>query len=67
MKGSETMANQDIRRYAKQNGVKLWQVAKVMGVSEPTMTRLLRQELSESKKTEFIRIINELAARNTNE
>lgn len=55
------MANQDIRNYAKQNGVKLWQVAKVKGISEPTMTRLLRQELPESEKATFRRIINELA------
>lgn len=60
------IANQDIRKYAKAKGVKLWQVAKVKGISEPTMTRLLRQELSESEKSEFIRIIDELA-KNTNE
>ena len=58
------MANQDIRSYAKKNGVKLWQIAKVKGISEPTMTRLLRQELSEDEKVAFIRIINELAALN---
>ena len=57
------MANQDIRRYAKQNGVKLWQVAKVKGISEPTMTRLLRMELSDDEKATFRRIIDELAAR----
>ncbi len=59
------MANQDIRIYARERGVKLWQVAQVKGISEPTMTRLLRYELSEKDKTEFKRIINELSARNT--
>lgn len=58
------MKNQDIRSYAKQNGVKLWQIADVKGVSEPTMTRLLRHELPEAVKAEFIRIIDQLAARN---
>lgn len=57
------MANQDIRTFAKQNGVKLWQIAKVKGISEPTMTRLLRQELSKEEKATFRRIITELAAR----
>ncbi len=57
------MANQDIRSYAKQKGVKLWQVANVKGISEPTMTRLLRQELSESDKAEIKRIIDELSER----
>lgn len=58
------MANQDIRSYAKQNGVKLWQIADIKGVSEPTMSRLLRHELPETMKAEFIRIIDQLAARN---
>ena len=56
------MANQDIRKYARQRGVKLWQVAKEKGISEPTMTRLLRTELSEDEKATFSRIINELAS-----
>lgn len=55
------MANQDIRIYAKQNGVKLWQVANVKGISEPTMTRLLRNELSEEAKADFRNIIDTLA------
>ena len=55
------MANQDLRAYAKQNGVKLWQIANYKGISEPTMTRLLRQELSTNEKNDFIRIINTLA------
>lgn len=58
------MANQDIRKYAKQNGVKLWQIANTMGISEPTMTRLLRLELPEQDKIKIIRIINELSAQN---
>lgn len=57
------MANQDIRSYARQNKVKLWQVAKVKGISEPTMTRLLRNELPDNEKATFRRIIDELAAR----
>ena len=56
------MANQDIRIYARQKGVKLWQIAKVKGISEPTMTRLLRFELPDDEKATFRRIINELAS-----
>lgn len=59
------MANQDIRSYAKAKGVKLWQIADVKGVSEPTITRLLRRELPEAEKAEIIRIIDELAARSS--
>lgn len=58
------MFNQDIRRYAKQYGVKLWQIANIMGISESTMTRLLRLELPEKDKTKIVRIIDTIAARN---
>lgn len=55
------MYNKDIRAYAKENNVKLWQIAKAMGISEPTMTRKLRSELPEQDKQTFRRIINELS------
>lgn len=58
------MYNKDIRSYAKEHGVFLWQVAQVMGISDPTMTRRLRTPLPEQDKQEFIRIIDELAAQN---
>lgn len=56
------MYNKDIRTYAKENNVKLWQIAKAMGISEPTMTRKLRSELPEQDKQTFRRIIDELSA-----
>lgn len=56
------MANLDVRQYAKQKGVKLWQCAAAMGISEPTMTRRMRTELPDEGKQQFIRIIDELAA-----
>lgn len=57
------MYNKDIRNYAKEKGVFLWQVAEVMGISEPTMTRKLRTELSAEDKQAFTSIINELSER----
>jgi hypothetical protein len=60
------MFNKDIRIYAKEKGVFFWQIAKVMGVSEPTMTRRLRSELSEQDKQTFRHIIDELSAQNNN-
>lgn len=56
------MYNKDIRTYAKENNVELWQIAKAMGISEPTMTRKLRSELPEQDKQTFRRIIDELSA-----
>ena len=61
------MFNTDVRAYAKEKGVKLWQIAKVLGISEPTMTRKLRSELPETDKQTFRRIINELSTRNDQE
>lgn len=56
------MYNKDIRTYAKENNVKLWQIAKAMGISDPTMTRKLRSELPEQDKQTFRRIVDELSA-----
>lgn len=54
-------ANQDIRDYAAQKGVYLWEIAKELGISEPTMTRMMRTELSEGKRREIEWIINDIA------
>ena len=56
------MKNQDIRVFAKENGVYFWQIADVMGVSEPTMTRKLRHEMPDQDKQTMKRIIETLAA-----
>lgn len=58
------MYNKDLRAYAKEKGVFFWQIVKVIGISEPTMTRRLRSELPEPDKQTFKRIINEISARN---
>ncbi len=42
------IANAFVRRQAKAAGVALWQIARYLGVSEPTMTRRLRVELDEA-------------------
>lgn len=62
--GGKSMYNKDIRSYAKEHGVFLWQVARVMGISDLTMTRRLRTPLTEQDRAEFIRIIDELSAQN---
>lgn len=59
------MCNTDIRESAKQAGVFLYAVADKLGISEPTMTRLLRRELPNEKKTKIKNIIAELAQEQT--
>ena len=53
-------ANQDIRQLAKDSRVPLWELASHVGISEATMTRLLRCELPESQKELLKAGINEL-------
>lgn len=59
------MANQDIRQYAKKAGVRLWEVAEFLGISDPTMTRKLRHELPETEKTKLFEIIDKLTKKET--
>lgn len=56
------MFNKDIRVAAKESGVYLYAIAEKLGISEPTMTRMLRKELSADKKAQIFSIISELAA-----
>lgn len=54
------MANRDIRDAAKSAGVKFWQIANKLNVSEATITRLMRTELTAEKKAEILKIIAQL-------
>lgn len=54
------MANKKIRDAAKRMGVPLWAVADRLGVSEPTMTRKLRRELSEADTERIIVIMEKI-------
>lgn len=54
------MVNSDIKQRAKQSGVFLYQVAQRMGISEATMTRKLRNELTPEEKDKVFDIINSI-------
>ena len=56
------MSNADVRTAAKNAGVFLYQVAAAMGISEPTMTRKLRFELSKEEKAPIIEAIKRIEA-----
>ena len=56
------LSNRDLRKSAKDNGVALWQIADKLNISEPTMTRKLRRELSAAEKAKILYIIDELSA-----
>lgn len=58
------MKNQDVRQFAKKHGVYLWQIAELLGVSEPTMTRRMRRELNSAEREHVIRAIEHIAEMN---
>lgn len=55
------MANQDIRQAATGAGVKLWQIADVLGITDSTLSRKLRKELPQEEKNRIFSIIKELS------
>ena len=60
------LSNNEVRKKAKEQGVRLWEVAEVLNISEPTMTRKLRKELPTAEKERILSIIEDIASdRNT--
>ena len=55
------MINDDIRLMAAGNGVKLWQIADVLGLKDSNFSRLLRKELSPEEKQRIYDIIENLS------
>ena len=55
-------ANADIRVFAKEKGVRQWEIAEYLKISEPTLIRKMRKELSEKEKAVYFDIIEKLAA-----
>ena len=54
------MENQDIRLKARGAGVALWQVADRLGISEPTLTRLLRRRVDKETKARLLDAIRQI-------
>lgn len=57
------MANADVRKHAKTNHVRFWEIADFLKKSEATITRLFRHEFSDEQKADFIKVIEEIAAK----
>ena len=57
------MKNIDIREYAKEKQVNLWEVSEYLGYSHETVfSRVMRHELEEEKKAELKKIIDQIAS-----
>ena len=57
------MANKIIREELKARGVRHWELAAELGISEQTMVRRLRFELDEDHQLEMLMKIEEIAKR----
>ena len=55
------MKNTDIREAAKTAGIRLWQIADKLGITDGNFSRKLRKELSADEKQKIIAIISELS------
>lgn len=57
MKGRKTMANERVKKTLKDHGLRQWQLAIILGVSEQTIYRKLRVELPEEEQNKLISLI----------
>ena len=57
------MANKIIREELKARGVRHWELAAELGISEQTIVRRLRFELDEDRQLEMLMKIEEIAKR----
>lgn len=55
------MCNEDVRCACRLHGVKLWQVAEQLGMTDGNLSRKLRRELPQKDKQEIFDIIDCLA------
>ena len=54
------MTNFNIRVEAARNGVKLWQVAEKLGMTDSSLSRKLRRELPDAEQQHILTIIEEI-------
>lgn len=57
------MVNQEIRMAAKENGVRLWEIADELGMNDGNLSRKLRHELPADEREQIISIITGIAER----
>ena len=58
------MTNIKIRKALKDKGMRQWQLAKLMGINEFSLSRKLREELSDKETKIILKIINDGSDKN---
>ena len=56
------LKNQPVRKRAHEKGVRLWELADALGVSQATMTRKLSRELPSTESKKYCALIDQIAA-----
>lgn len=56
------MKNTELRAIIKSRGVKFWQLADYLGISEATLTRLMRHDLGADKVAEVLSAVDQIVA-----
>ncbi len=59
------MANESIKSAAKQSGIKLWELAEYLGITDSTLSRKLRHEFPEAEAEKALAAIDEIARKKT--
>lgn len=63
----EDMANEDVKRILRKNGVYHYQVADALGLQDSAFSRLLRKDLTEEKKREIYAAVERLTGGDVDE
>ena len=53
--------NESIRLLLQMKRVRQWEIAEAIGVSEPTLCRMLRKELTDEQKKKIVSVVNDIA------
>lgn len=59
--------NLEIRKALAKNGMRQWELADALGISESTMVKRLRKELPQDEKTRILNIIDKYQAEKISE
>lgn len=62
MKRKTNGRNADIRNYAKEKNVYLWEIAERLGIYDMQFSRMLRYEIPEEERSKIFRIIDDISA-----
>lgn len=54
--------NGELRNYAKERGVMLWELAGALGVADTTLSRWLRHELPDAERARYMEAVDQIAA-----